>query len=96
MKGKINIITTIQAEKGEGIAFTAGKIATTFSNSRNVIIIADKDEIRDKACIVPYAPTIEIEYYEWENFQDNIVKYIQKIEYLIKNNNGMEENIFCI
>ena len=94
IRGGINIIITIQAKKGEGIAFTTSKIATMFSNSRNVIIIADRDDISDKACIVPYAPVIEVEDYEWERFQDDMPKYIQKIEQLMKGNNGMEEQLF--
>ncbi|KEI94166.1 hypothetical protein N494_18825 (plasmid) [Clostridium botulinum A2B7 92] len=72
------MIITIQAKRGEGIAFATSKIATMFSNSRNVIVIADKDDIRDRSCIVPHAPTIEIEQCEWESFHNNMENYIHE------------------
>ncbi|MCC5440921.1 hypothetical protein AL714_13165 [Clostridium botulinum] len=88
------MIITIQAKRGEGIAFTTGKVATMFSNSRNVIVIANKDDIRDRACIVPHAPTIGIEEYEWYNFHNNIENYIREIGNLIESANGMKEQLF--
>nr|WP_032072476.1 hypothetical protein [Clostridium botulinum]BAP25735.1 hypothetical protein [Clostridium botulinum] len=88
------MIITIQAKRGEGIAFTTGKVATMFSNSRNVIVIANKDDIRDRACIVPHAPTIGIEEYEWGNFYNNTENYIREIGNLIESANGMKEQLF--
>ncbi|WP_407301571.1 hypothetical protein [Clostridium botulinum] len=88
------MIITIQAKRGEGIAFTTGKVATMFSNSRNVIVIANKDDIRNRACIVPHAPTIGIEEYEWVNLHNNTENYIREIGNLIESANGMKEQLF--
>lgn len=73
------MIITIKANKGEGLAFTASKIATTFSNGKNVIIIADKDDVVDNVSIVPNAPVVAVEHSEWESFLSRMDIYIQAL-----------------
>lgn len=75
---------TIEANKGEGIAFTTAKILTTLSTGPNVVMLIDKDDYVDGVAVVPYAQVLPVESHEWERFEDKLGEFVNKLIGLVE------------
>lgn len=66
----------IEADRGEGIIFVSRKIATTLSQGKNVIVFSLDNDI-----IVPCNYSYNLSFYEWEHFEYEMDKYVEKISF---------------
>ena len=75
---------TIEANRGEGIAFATAKILTTLSTGPNVVMLINRDDYIDGVAVVPYAQVLPVESHEWERIEDNLDGFVNKLIELVE------------